>query len=210
MGFFLLSWMVLGGLTLVNMLVGIIVDIVAETKKDEEEKLLVNQVRQIFMEIDEDDSGLITDVEFKDQSHMLKAVGMDNEICDLAFDLMDAEESRMLPVEDFLNMIFKLMRPPETTDILIIQQNIEKLCEKLGVDPLEAPLKSLMEDPAEMSDQAKIASDEALAKYTLKKTSAGIKLVPKQTRNIEYNMKMRQEQAQSKSMKSLKVKQFGA
>lgn len=43
----------------------------------------------------------------------------------------------MLPVEDFLNMIFKLMRPPETTDILIIQQNIERLCEKLGVDPLE-------------------------------------------------------------------------
>jgi hypothetical protein len=35
------------------------------------------------MEIDEDESGLITDVEFKDQAHMLKAVGMDSEICDL-------------------------------------------------------------------------------------------------------------------------------
>lgn len=152
MGFLVLAWMCFGGLTLINMLVGIIVDVVSETKKNEEEKLLVNQVRQIFMEIDEDESGLITDVEFKDQAHMLRAIGMDSDACELAFDLIDPNDERIMPIEDFMNMIFKLSRPPETTDILIIQQNLEKLCEKMGVNPLEAPMKSLMEDPAEMSD----------------------------------------------------------
>ena len=89
----------------------------------------------------------------------------------------------MLPVEDFLNMIFKLLRPPETTDILIIQQNLEKLCEFMGVDAIEAPMKGLMEDPGEFDDDVKNAMDSTLDKYSIVKTAAGVKLVPKKKTN---------------------------
>merc|ERR1719263_380200 len=67
-----------------------------------------------------------------------------------------------------------------------------------------------MDDPQQMSPHAHKAAHEALEKYTLKKTSAGIKLVPKAKVNVQANMAKRQAQAQAKSMKSIKIKQFGA
>ena len=53
------------------------------TKQAEEEKHLVAKIQQLFMEIDDDDSGLITDVEFREHSHILKSYGLDETLCDL-------------------------------------------------------------------------------------------------------------------------------
>ena len=83
MGFLLLSWLVLGGMTMLNMLIGVIVDIVHQTKSEEQEKMLVGRIQELFLEIDDDDSGLITDVEFRENVHMIKYYGLDETTCDL-------------------------------------------------------------------------------------------------------------------------------
>ncbi len=83
MGMLLLTWLVLGGMTMLNMLIGVIVDIVHQTKAEEEEKMLVGAIQELFLEIDDDDSGLITDVEFRENVHMIRYYGLDETTCDL-------------------------------------------------------------------------------------------------------------------------------
>ncbi len=59
----------------------------------------MNRIQELFLEIDDDDSGLITDVEFRENVHMIKYYGLDETTCDLAFDLMDTEGAKILGVE---------------------------------------------------------------------------------------------------------------
>ena len=78
---------------------------------------------------------------------------MDESVLDLAFDLMDIEGTRILPIESFTNMLLKLMKPVESTDFMCMHRNVEALCAKLQVDTVDAPLKTVVPQPEMPSKQ---------------------------------------------------------
>jgi len=61
-------FVLLSSFTVLNMLIGVLCEVVTETATDEQEKMIISQVGnsmvEVFAELDEDRSGLISSVEF--------------------------------------------------------------------------------------------------------------------------------------------------
>lgn len=87
----LLTFIVVGAFTVLNMLIGVICEIVSTTKKEEEEKLLMQKVEELFEEMDSDGSGTISRDEFEAKTGLLEKLGLDQSTIKLAFELIDDE-----------------------------------------------------------------------------------------------------------------------
>lgn len=135
----LLAFIVVGAFTVLNMLIGVICEIVSTTKKEEEEKMLMQKVEELFSEMDSDGSGTISRDEFEKQSGLLEKLGLDQSTIKLAFELIDDDRSGTLEMQEFLHMVYRLLNPPTTQDLLCIKRNLAKLCDALGCDVFDAP-----------------------------------------------------------------------
>merc|ERR1712159_291471 len=113
--------MCIGTLTVLNMLIGVICDIVTSTKQTEKDKLLVEKCMDVFDEIDDDGNGSLSRQEFRDSAHILRKVGLDMGVSGAAFDLLDVDGDGELEIYEFLDMILKVLHPPQTTDVLMIK-----------------------------------------------------------------------------------------
>lgn len=42
-------------------------------------------------------------------------------------------------MEEFIHMVFRLLHPPSSQDLLVVKRNLAKLCDALGCDVFDAP-----------------------------------------------------------------------
>ena len=57
----------------------------------------------------------------------------------LAFELIDDDMSGALEMQEFIHMVFRLLHPPSSQDLLVVKRNLAKLCDALGCDVFDAP-----------------------------------------------------------------------
>jgi hypothetical protein len=132
MGILAIVFMIGGAFTVLNMLIGVICEIVSTTKKNEEERIMKLRVKDLFSQFDADLSGTITRDEYEGRRDLIDKIGLDPETCRIAFDLSDSDGTGALQLNEFMTMCFKLTKAPEAHDVLMIKKNIRRLATKLG------------------------------------------------------------------------------
>eukprot|EP00746_Dinoflagellata_sp_MGD_P018117 gnl/MRDRNA2_/MRDRNA2_141993_c0_seq1.p1 gnl/MRDRNA2_/MRDRNA2_141993_c0~~gnl/MRDRNA2_/MRDRNA2_141993_c0_seq1.p1 ORF type:complete len:607 (-),score=114.84 gnl/MRDRNA2_/MRDRNA2_141993_c0_seq1:61-1881(-) len=128
-GFILIFFILVASFTVLNMLIGVICDVVSSTTAGEREKLLKARVEDLFHQIDADGSGTVSSTEFENKETLrdLEKLGIQKELLENAFDVLDVDGDNDLEAKEFIRMIFKLLHPPETQDVLVIHQKIDRL-----------------------------------------------------------------------------------
>jgi len=132
MGLLTIFFMIGGAFTVLNMLIGVICEIVSATKKSEEERIMKIRVKELFSQFDADLSGTITRDEYEGRRDLIEKIGLDPETCRIAFDLSDSDGTGALQLNEFMTMCFKLTKAPEAHDVLMIKKNLKRLAQKLG------------------------------------------------------------------------------
>ncbi|CAD7937834.1 unnamed protein product [Amoebophrya sp. A25] len=167
MGLLLILFILVGAFTVLNMLIGVICEIVSTTKAEEEEKLLMSKVEDLFAQMDADESGTISRDEFEAKTQLLEKLGLDHSTIRLAFELIDDDRSGTLEMQEFIHMVFRLLHPPAAQDLLVVKRNLAKLCDSLGCDVFDAP------PPMKASKAAKAAAREREAQATREEGGKG-------------------------------------
>lgn len=135
----ILIFICVGSFTCLNMLIGVICEIVSNTNQDEMEKIKRAEIELLFQKLDADCSGTITrqeliDANLKSGTIIRKMIGIDFKLLLTAFDIVDKDEQGVLDRNIFIQMIFKLLHPPETQDVLLILRKLTKLGDYLGLN----------------------------------------------------------------------------
>merc|ERR1719313_529981 len=125
----LILFMVITGFTLINMLLGVICEIVKESTEDERQKILTAKVEEVFRQMDADGSGSVSKEEFEDPAtvRVLNKMGIDKAILEQAMDIMGVDEKGGFSCQELMILIFKLLRPPESQDVLMIHSKLDKM-----------------------------------------------------------------------------------
>eukprot|EP00397_Hematodinium_sp_SG-2012_P005719 GEMP01005741.1.p1 GENE.GEMP01005741.1~~GEMP01005741.1.p1 ORF type:complete len:728 (+),score=89.63 GEMP01005741.1:327-2510(+) len=132
-GFLLILFLSLAAFTVLNMLIGVICEIVGTTTAEEKEKLLKARVIHAFNEIDCDASGTIDRAEFDGAARqLLVPLGLDENLVTRAFDVIDMNSSGELELTEFISTVFKMLHPPQSVDLLLMSRKLDKLSEYLG------------------------------------------------------------------------------
>lgn len=134
-GCLLVLYILLVSFTVLNMLIGIICDIVSETTAKEREKQLQRRIEEIFMDMDIDESGTLTRDEFEgsDAMESLEALGIESHVCKNAFDILDVNRDGHLASAEFVRMIFKCLHPPHAEEILELEARVDKIADVVGL-----------------------------------------------------------------------------
>jgi len=66
--------------------------------------------------------------------HRLVKLGIDEELLQQAFEIMDLDGSGSLDKAEFTNMLFKMLHPPETQDLLAVQKRLDTLQRSIRVE----------------------------------------------------------------------------
>merc|ERR1719161_2481780 len=99
---------------------------------DEKEKMLQQRVRETFVMMDTDGSGCVTREEFDDSArYQLLKLGIDKEVVDNAFEIIDQDNTGEIELEEFLDMIFRLTHPPQTQDVLKLHGKLDRALDGL-------------------------------------------------------------------------------
>lgn len=134
MGVALIVYIILVSFTVLNMLIGIICDIVSETTASEREKQLKRRVEEIFRSLDTDGSDTITRDEFQGEAlDQLEMLGIEPQVMKNAFDILDVDRDGQLECEEFIKMIFKCLHAPQSEDILEIEARVDGIADQIGL-----------------------------------------------------------------------------
>jgi len=147
-----LVFIVVAALTLLNILIGIICQIITDTKEEEYRKIGEERINEIIMMLDLDASGRLSSEELSsDRAHAIfRKVGFAEELLERTMRVIDKEKDGSFDTEEFKQVLLKLMRLPEALDVLIIQRRLSKL---------EAACRDLMKDESSESSVAKVRFD---------------------------------------------------
>lgn len=128
-GCLLIVFICIGAFTMLNMLIGIICEIVSTTTTEEKRKVLRSRIQDIFSAMDQDSSGTVSREEYGNNAahDRLLKLGIQGELIEGAFDILDVDGGGTIGLDEFLMMIFKLLDPPQSQDILMIHQKIIKM-----------------------------------------------------------------------------------
>merc|ERR1719487_687797 len=130
MGAMLIVYILLVSFTVLNMLIGIICDIVSETTAHEREKQLKQRVKDIFHLLDANDDGTISREEFQEDAvEKLELLGIEPQVSRNAFDILDVDRDGQLSPDEFIRMIFKILHPPHAEEILEIEARVDSLAD---------------------------------------------------------------------------------
>jgi len=134
-GLLLLLYMFLVSFTVLNMLIGVICDIVSDTTANEKRKILRQRVADLFEEVDTDGSGTLTRQEFDHSGAKtaLEQIGIDGPVLTNAFEILDTNNDNQIELGEFTEMIFKCLQAPQAQDILHIQNKIDAIAEHVGI-----------------------------------------------------------------------------
>merc|ERR1719171_2987848 len=64
--------------------------------------------------------------------NLLQRLGIEQGLLENAFDILDSDEDDALEAKEFISMIFKLLHPPESQDVLIIHRKLDRLSDAMG------------------------------------------------------------------------------
>mmetsp|Transcript_66841 Transcript_66841/g.105736 ORF Transcript_66841/g.105736 Transcript_66841/m.105736 type:complete len:699 (+) Transcript_66841:89-2185(+) len=133
-GLLLVAYMLLVSFTILNMLIGIICDIVEESTDSEKKKLMHIKLEGMFTFLDTADKGSIRKKEFDNArtQSILKSVGLDANFAKNAFDILDSNRDGELQREEFIRMIFKCKNDPRSEDVLELEARIDKVVQAIG------------------------------------------------------------------------------
>ncbi|KAK3273196.1 hypothetical protein CYMTET_18553 [Cymbomonas tetramitiformis] len=127
-GWLLIIFIIVGSFTILNMLIGVLCEVVANTCSEEKEKILRAKVTEAFIGMDEDGNGTISRKEFDSQIALTsQKVGIPLELLENAFEVIDMNSSGEIDHREFVEMVFKLLNPPETKEIVLVQKKLELL-----------------------------------------------------------------------------------
>merc|ERR1740129_1816048 len=159
-GFLLVVYMLLVSFTVLNMLIGIICDIVSETCAGEKEKMQQRRVEELFLSLDADGNGQLSRQEFEESGAMaqLRKLGIDDGILKNAFDILDTDGDGKLESREFAHMIFKCIHPPQSQDILEIENKVDLIADVCGFDR-----KAIGIFQHSRTNDRSVASEKALA-----------------------------------------------
>jgi len=179
-GLLLILFILIAAFTVLNMLIGVVCEIVAETNEGEREKVMRDKVIHLFASLDVDGSGYISHEEMKNPeipAELAKA-GIENDVLQSTLKILEtrrsahnneSEDDGQLELDEFLETIFKLLHPPEAQDILLILRKLERL-EKALTDNVIVVPKGKAVGPS-MEVQKKIAALQqqvaAMTRHTL-------------------------------------------
>ncbi|KAK3247229.1 hypothetical protein CYMTET_43270 [Cymbomonas tetramitiformis] len=125
-GWILIFFIIVGAFTILNMLIGVLCEVVANTCREEREKILRAKVSSAFLGMDDDGNGVISRVEFEENiAATSKAVGIPLELLGNAFEVIDIDGTGEIDHKEFVEMVFKLLNPPESKEIVLVQKRIE-------------------------------------------------------------------------------------
>lgn len=135
MGLLLILFMLVGSWTVLNMLIGIICDIICTGTAEEKNKILEHRVKEVFSCIDVDGSGTVSRDEFERNGGQLQLMklGISEDIVKNAFDILDCDSSGSFDVSEFSSMIFKLLHPPQSQDIQVLNQKISAIAANMNI-----------------------------------------------------------------------------
>lgn len=135
MGLFLMLFIVLGSWTVLNMLIGIICEIICTGTAEEKMRILELRVKEIFALIDTDGSGTVSRKEFNTNGghNQLIKLGISRDIVQNAFDFLDCDGSGNFDVSEFMTVIFKLLNPPQSQDIVNINQQLSQIATHMNI-----------------------------------------------------------------------------
>jgi hypothetical protein len=166
---FFLIYFMLSSLTVLNMLIGVVCEVISDTASQETENAMVAQVTEIltvvFEEIDADGSGLISKKEFelmtdkRESIEALHILGVEPKhllaLSDTLCDSLDDGKPKEIDFHEFLEMVVHL-RPENNASVLDIAQlrglqrrlmlqveaKIKSLCDQLDLIQIESQAKS--------------------------------------------------------------------
>merc|ERR1719265_1195190 len=111
-----------------NMLIGIICEIICTGTAEEKMKMREQRVREVFASIDLDGSGTVSREEFNGAAmKQMVNLGISKDVLESAFDILDADGSGSFDIDEFLKMIFKLLNPPQSQDIQLLNQKMNQM-----------------------------------------------------------------------------------
>jgi len=149
-GCLLLVFIVIAAFTVLNMLIGVVCQIVAQTSANERSASMKLEVSKLLKLLEIEDTGFISKKELERNKHVLSELdkaGVDEETIKTATHILDRkmqnkgganQEAIHIDLEEFMEVIFKLLHPPQTQDILLVQSKLEKLERALGANSGES------------------------------------------------------------------------
>jgi hypothetical protein len=183
-GLLLILFILIAAFTVLNMLIGVVCQIVAQTSENERSISMKQQVESLFRLLEIESTGFISRKELERNKHVLTEldkVGVDEEILKTALSIFDRKHMNSsgdpghIDLEEFMEVVFKLLHPPQTQDILLVQSKLEKLEKALstsGVSQGDAALKAINDktkdmydadmDPPKMDENTRIAVENSL------------------------------------------------
>jgi len=134
-GLLLILFILIVAFTVLNMLIGVVCQIVAATSAGERDAQRKMRVEDLFRVLDEEDCGLISKKELQRNEHVLEELekaGVDADILKTAQNILaranpSGADSSHLDLEELMEVVFKLLHVPQTQDILLVQSKLEKL-----------------------------------------------------------------------------------
>ncbi|EEQ98642.1 conserved hypothetical protein [Perkinsus marinus ATCC 50983] len=132
-GALLLVFILLGAFMILNILIGVICEIVSDTTETEKDKLLRERIVEVFDAMDVDGSGTLTENEFNAQAaYRLQKLGVDEDVVAVAFQIIDSSGHGCIDQDEFVQMLLKMLQPPTAQDLLLVQKNLTMVQTLLG------------------------------------------------------------------------------
>jgi len=180
-GFILLTFIFLASFTILNMLIGVICEIVTATTAEEKAARLQDDVENLFNNIDNDQSGHITREEAinEETKKRLRKLGIAENLLETAFDLLDTDGSGTLELDEFVPVMLALLRPPDSQDLLITARRVERLWAWAQANDEFAALASrkAMSNAVMAAKEAELLGEQA-SKNSPNKRSRSMKALP--------------------------------
>eukprot|EP00747_Dinoflagellata_sp_TGD_P165896 gnl/TRDRNA2_/TRDRNA2_187879_c0_seq1.p1 gnl/TRDRNA2_/TRDRNA2_187879_c0~~gnl/TRDRNA2_/TRDRNA2_187879_c0_seq1.p1 ORF type:complete len:625 (+),score=106.89 gnl/TRDRNA2_/TRDRNA2_187879_c0_seq1:63-1937(+) len=134
-GFVLIAYILLVSYTVLNMLIGVICDIVSDTTDKEKQKMMRARVEEMFEQMDLDESGAVSQEEFTSYGAVdaLEKLGIDKNIMNSVFECIDTNEDGQISLREFVKMIFTLLNAPTSKELLQLNVRIDKVAQAAGI-----------------------------------------------------------------------------
>ena len=92
-GLLLIVFLLVGAFMVLNMLIGVVCEIVSQSNKEEMESQLRSKLLKAFKDMDQNDDSTINRLEFESGKTRLQSEGVDSSILDSCFAIMDSDDS---------------------------------------------------------------------------------------------------------------------
>jgi voltage-gated sodium channel len=142
MGILLLIFIVIGGFLILNVLIGVIADVVSEQSDLEQARHLVDQMDEVFSFIDHDGNDRMTRAEFLRHGRpLLLKIGISDYVIEGVASIIEIssnsatnqsmrasdEIANYISRDEFIHFMTKMLSSPSSEDLLLINKKIESL-----------------------------------------------------------------------------------